>query len=320
MPVILDPVLKSDIAEVRRLIENLVDSSPPLIKKIISGLLGGDGKMLRPMFVIIAGRYGSFEGERIYPLAAAVELLHNATLVHDDIIDDSELRRGSPSVHRMHGSKLAVLAGDYLFSSCFVVASDYSRMEYRDRLAHIVARICEGEIIQDSLKYSLDMSIRNYKRRIAGKTALLFAMSLYIGAREAECTEEDSMLFIRIGYNIGMAFQIIDDILDLTGKTDRTGKASLANDIREGVFNLPVIYAVKKGSPVIRKLLEKPPYSPRKLKNITRLINESGAVEQSRAEAEQYSQRALREINRLAPGFTRDQLIILTEKLLGRDY
>ena len=315
-----DNLLAADMAEVRKVIDELIDDTPDLVREMLSQLMSGRGKMLRPMMVVLAGRYGDFSGEKIYSLAAAVELLHNATLVHDDIIDDAATRRGNPALHTLHGSKLAVLAGDYLFSACFVVAANNSKLDHYDSLAKAVARICEGEILQDSGKFLFDLSLRNYKRKIASKTAVLFALSFYLGAKESGCAEETCSIFIRIGYDLGMAFQIIDDILDFNTDAEVFGKPSKGHDISEGIYTLPLILELKEGNRDLEKLLAKRRPGRLNRRKIVSMVNGSVGMRKARAEAALYTERALREIDRLDEGYTRDQLKVLTRKLLDRNY
>lgn len=317
---IADGRMSEDLNQVRNVIDELINDTPDLIRKMISDLMSGSGKMLRPMMVILGGRYGNFDEKRIFSLAAAVELLHNGTLVHDDIIDDASLRRGRPTIHTIHGSKMSILVGDYLFSTCFVVAANNSNIQHYDSLAKAVARICEGEILQDSKKFVFDPSIRNYKRRIASKTAVLFSLSLYLGAKESGCSESICSVFVRIGYDIGMAFQIIDDILDFTANTATVGKPSSGHDLSEGIYTLPVIYELKSGNEELSKLISGRKLTRGRRKKIVRIVKDSDGMKETRRTAALYTERALREIERLDDGYTKEQLICLTSKLLDREY
>ncbi|MBI9105388.1 MAG: polyprenyl synthetase family protein [Spirochaetales bacterium] len=312
--------MTEDLKQVRTVIDDLIKDTPDMIHDMISNLLSCSGKMLRPMMVVLAGRYGDFEAEKIYSLAAAVELLHNATLVHDDIIDDAALRRGLPAIHTIHGSKLAILVGDYLFSTCFVLAAKNSKIQHYDSLAQAVARICEGEILQDTGKFVFDPSVRNYKRRIASKTAVLFSLSLYLGAKESGCSETVCSVFIRIGYNVGMAFQIIDDILDFTGDPKKIGKPAFGHDLSEGIYTLPLILALKDGDAQLEKMMRRQSLSRRRRKKIVGIVSISRGMEDARGAAALYSERALREIGRLDDGYTKDQLLSLTSRLVSREY
>ena len=315
-----DSIMKADLAGVEKVIAELISDTPDLIRQMLDHLLGVRGKMLRPMMLILAGRYGEFDPERHYALAASVEMLHNATLVHDDIIDDAPTRRGIPALHTLHGSKLSILVGDYLFSTCFVLAANNSNIGHYDSLAKAVARICEGEILQDTGKFIFDSSIRNYRRKIASKTAVLFALSLYLGAKEARCSDDVCSIFVRIGYDIGMAFQIIDDILDFNSDSGTIGKPSKGHDVAEGIYTLPLTMALKEDLPELERLISKSRISRRTRRRIVDIVNNSQGINRARAEAELYTDRALREISRLEDGYTKEQLILLTRRLLGRKY
>jgi heptaprenyl diphosphate synthase len=275
--------------------------------------------MLRPALVILAARYGEYDPEKILDLAAAVEMLHNATLVHDDIIDEAPLRRGNPALHAVYGNSKAVMMGDYLLSCSFTLAARSTSGTNGLALAHAVARICEGEVNQNAGRFGEDFSLRNYLRRIASKTAALFALSLAAGAREARVDEKDCAIFTRVGYNIGMAFQIIDDVLDYTGDHGKTGKP-LGRDLLEGIYTLPLLLALKEESEgdLFRRVGAKP-YAEDEAMEIIALVNRSGAIESSRTMARTYTERAFRELGRLAPGYTRQILTDLTQQLLTRD-
>ena len=311
--------LMEDLDEVRSILDSITGEAPGIIRKEIRKLVSENGKMLRPSFTILAGRYGNFKGDRIYRLAAAVELLHNATLIHDDIIDEAKIRRGNPAIHTIHGNKLAILAGDYLFSNSFIIASENSQSQQYNKIARAISGICEGEILQDAAVFSMKTSVREYKRRIASKTAILFSLSLYLGAEESGCSAEDCSTFTKIGYNIGMAFQIIDDILDITGSQKVIGKPA-GNDIKEGIFTLPIILALLDDDGQLRKLLRRYPYSSNSLKKILSMVYATNGIERSRRIAESYTARAVKEIDRLDDGYTKSQLSAITEKLLTRDY
>ena len=188
--------------------------------------------MLRPAFVLLASRFGMPDKDRMIRIAAAVEMLHMATLVHDDIIDAAPVRRGVPSLHALRGPRTAVLVGDWLFVSCFSLIADLAGHENARSLAHMVARICGSEISQSADKYVLNTSVRRYLRRIAGKTAALFALAFHVGAAESGCEAPLAGLLRRLGYNLGMGFQIIDDILDFTRDRSETGKPT-GNDLSQ---------------------------------------------------------------------------------------
>lgn len=249
------PTVNKDLEKVEELLFQSIKCRDKGIEKALSSMLVTGGKMLRPAFLLLSARFGKFKQDKLYPLAAVVELLHMATLVHDDIIDAAELRRGHPTLQAEYGSAQAVFTGDLLFTKCFSILSTKSSMENMKLISDVIAKICEGEIEQFSAHYRIEGTVRQYLRRIATKTSALFAMSFYIGASEAKCSKKLCQQLGRIGYNIGMAFQIIDDILDYTGAEELVGKP-LGSDLKQGIITLPLIYGIRTGDEVLLTLLE----------------------------------------------------------------
>ena len=295
----------------------LTDAAP-FIRQSVAGMIEAGGKMLRPALVVIGGLYGGKSDKRLYSLAAAIELLHTATLVHDDILDDAPTRRGRRTIHADAGAKAAVLIGDYLFARCFSLMSEATGNDTGLNAARVVERICEGEIQQSRRRYSLNQGMRAYRRRIAAKTAALIAASLSLGARQGECAESEVAGFRRIGYDLGMGFQIVDDLLDFNGETATTGKP-VARDLAAGIFTVPVIHALNaRDGEELRDLLSRPPYSEETLALAAALVRSGGGIEAGRAMAADYTDHAIAGISSLEPGAARDYLLRLAEELLHR--
>ncbi len=313
------PELKGELISVREKILEAVSATSEDIKVPLMALIEGNGKMLRPAFLILSSHFGNFERERVVSLSAAVEMLHMATLVHDDMIDNSPVRRGRPTLHTLHGEKNAVIMGDFLFSRAFRMAASYSEKENALNLAQVVSRICEGEIRQNTGRYDAGIGVREYRRRIMGKTALLFSLCCHIGARESSCDPEVAMRLRRFGYNIGMGFQIIDDILDFTGTEEAIGKP-VGADVRDGVYTLPLLYALEKDSGGLRRELAGRPASKRGIRRIIRKTEDLEGIKRARQDAAQYTERALRECGLLPQSGFRDALEETAQKLLLRTY
>jgi len=300
----------------------LNDPSFPLAKATSTLVLSG-GKMLRPAFVIIGSGFGSKgrgqnRENRIHHIAAAIELIHAASLVHDDIIDDAAFRRGVPTLHTEFNVTNAILAGDWLFSRSFRLVADYADSRSAKILARFVGGICAAEIGQDLGKFSFSISKRSYLRTIAGKTAALFSLSLHVGASEAKADPFVVQALRRAGYDIGMAFQIIDDILDYESD-DKTLRKPVGNDIREGLCTLPLILALRKDEAALRPLL-KAPMDDNKVSEILRLVVATGALDGAREIARHFSSRAKTEIARLPDCPAKAELLNITETLLQRRY
>jgi heptaprenyl diphosphate synthase len=298
-------------------------SQNPIIAGGLSTILNGDGKLLRPGLLLIASQFGAAlknNTEKCHSLAAAIEMLHVATLIHDDVIDDSPLRRGQPSVHTLYGKQDAVLIGDFLLSRCFILVSEYSSPEQSLALARAISVICTMEIEQNSSRYQADTSVRRYFKKIMGKTALLFSLACYVGAAEARAAAVNAERLRRAGYNMGMAFQIIDDILDYAGSAETVRKA-LGNDFKAGIVTLPLICALKADrSGELAKLTVPGQFAQADSERVISLVRESGGIEDARSCAKKYTDRALREIALLPGGAPRDMLEKLTQRLLVRDY
>lgn len=311
--------ITEDLEKVRKIIISSADNSIPIIKKCISSITDSGGKMLRPVFLIVCSRIGLNDQEKIYKLAAAVELLHISSLIHDDIIDDADKRRGKPAVHKVYGIKNSVLIGDFLFSRSFSLLAENTSAENGASMAKIAGKICEGEIEQNISASIKDYSMRSYLRRITAKTAILFILSFHLGAVESGCSKELQSTLRKIGYNTGMAFQIIDDILDFTGSENRMGKPA-GNDLKTGTITAPIIFAVRTDSSLSGRLRKKIPRTKKQTAGIIKEIINLGAIEQSRKLAAVYTERAMRELENLPEGYTRETLNKMIRDLLLRDY
>lgn len=311
------PEIYGEIEAVKENIRENAKCKDKVIENSIMELLSSGGKMLRPGFTIIASKFGEYNEERARNLAAVVEMFHMATLVHDDVIDDAELRRGKETVQSKYGKNYAVYIGDYLFCLCFKTLGMTKNLN-RDVTVDtkVMSRICLGEVEQLNSRYKRDITIKEYLKRVSGKTAELFSLSLYIGAVESNLDNKISRVFWEIGHNIGMAFQIIDDILDLVGEKKETGKI-IGNDLREGIYTLPILLALKDNRKEIETAL-KEEYTDDEIKNITEYLEREKYIEKSFEIANKYSDKAIRNIKMLPENTYRDILLEITEKLLQR--
>ena len=313
------PELERELEEVRGTILRRAASEDPDVQAAVQHLFAAPGKMLRPAFVLIASRFGTPDRERILRAAAAVEMLHMATLVHDDIIDGAATRRGVATLQALKGARTAVLTGDWLLAACVSLVAERGSIEDARALSRLVARICGSEIAQSTDRYVMHTSLRRYLRRIAGKTAALFALSFHVGAQESGCSAELCSILRRLGYNLGMGFQIIDDILDFAAAGSQTGKPT-QSDLAQGILTLPAIMGLRADDGRLRGLLDRRPRSRRALARASRLIAERGGMEGARDLAVQFTERSRREIGRLPCNEARTMLLETTESLLIRSY
>jgi heptaprenyl diphosphate synthase len=308
---------------------SLAEAANPL-GAMADALARDAGKLVRPVLACLAGRFGPAWPERraaVLRAAAVTELVHLATLVHDDVIDDAPLRRGRPTPRAVYGSREAVLLGDYVFASALRAGMENLSAGGAASLVRAVGRICEGEIIQGRERYKADSSERGYLRRIHAKTAALFSAAARLGAAETGCGDGIAGTLGRAGSALGMAFQIMDDVLDIEGDGEELGKPT-GSDIAEGVFTLPVVIALEaeagrgggaRRGPLMRAL-ERYPYGRSLKARIVRMVTEYGGLELARSVALGYAKRARDAIGRLPSIEAREGLMELVESLSSRRY
>ena len=267
----------------KKMIQN-TNSSVSLVNNIIKQLITAGGKRLRGILVVKAGKAGNYEQNNLYNIAAALEILHLATLIHDDVIDEAELRRGQKAVQKKYNKDLAVLCGDFLYNRSFRHFSQNLSKQSLNKLHKIEKLICEGEAKQYYNKYNFEISIYDYLRRIRRKTALLFAFSTYVGAYESGITDINLNHFYNIGLNLGIAYQIRDDILDYTGSIKNIGKDT-RQDLAAGILTLPLILLLQKDQykKKIKKIIKRDQQNitAKDLSKIIIMIKEANCLEKS---------------------------------------
>jgi len=322
------PDIKDFLSETEALILSILENNTFPLREEVGRLVESGGKMLRPALVYVGGEFGlnpdrkkwsKKQEKRLVHIAAAIELLHTATLIHDDILDRASHRRGIPTLHQTLGTTNAILAGDWLLSRCYRIIAQYVHPSRAVLLAEFVSAICKAEINQDLTKYTFALSRRRYLQTIAGKTAALFALALHIGAAETGCSAFTTQALRRTGYNLGMAFQIIDDILDYESSLEEL-KKPVGNDIREGLCTLPLIYALEEKGEKIRPLLSDIRAHPDSVGSVLNLVHETDAVKRARKDAEHYTRLAHAEISRMPEGKPRRDLELIVNSLLVRTY
>lgn len=240
-----DKLYKKICSELNQNILKKTKSKRKIINSAVEDLINGGGKKLRPFLMFLAASFGEYDKDKLLDLGSGIEILHMASLVHDDVIDNAELRRGKLTAQKKFGKKEAVFIGDFLLSQTFEIFFEYLDKNTLRKMNKNVRLLCEGEIEQSEKRFDLDISIKDYYRRIRHKTALLFALSSYLGAYVSGIRGKRLNVLYKLGLEIGMAFQIQDDLLDFEGEEKNTGKA-LAQDLKEGVITLPVILLLNK--------------------------------------------------------------------------
>ncbi|MBW9155894.1 polyprenyl synthetase family protein [Clostridium tagluense] len=314
------PDIADELESIKKIIVANVKSSEKEFDEAIFPLVNAGGKMLRPAFLLLAAKFGEYDKDKMHNLGAAIEMMHMATLVHDDVVDESKLRRGVETVQHKYSKEYAVYIGDFLFCQCFIMLSgfDYSTENLRD-ISKSISKICMGEIRQYNIRYLRNTSLRKYIKIISGKTAALFAISFYTGAKESKCSEKTSKLLARVGYYIGMAFQIIDDLLDYSGDASKLGK-NAQSDLVKGYYTLPLIYAMAEDCEnKISIILDNTSLNDEDVKQITILIKKYNGIDKAQNLADKYTKKAFDYIEKLPDCESKEIIKAVTQKLLNRN-
>ena len=245
----LDPLMKlvsEDLAKVNEAIIRKMDSRVPLIPQLAGHIIAAGGKRVRPMLTLACARMCGYTGTRQIELAASVEMIHTATLLHDDVVDDSDLRRGNDTANVLWGNSASVLVGDFLFSRAFQLMVGDGSLDVLQVLADASAVISEGEVMQLETSNDITTSEEAYLAVIAAKTAALFSAACKVGGQVAMRPADELDALDSFGRNLGVAFQLVDDALDYSAKQAELGK-SVGDDFKEGKITLPVLLAVRRG-------------------------------------------------------------------------
>lgn len=316
------PALSKELSATVSLIKKQVTIQHPEINQKINQMLTGGGKLLRPAYSILFSQFGdSYDAKKSQAVAAAVEIIHTATLIHDDVIDESSVRRGQSSINAAYSNRIAVYTGDYLFTLCFQLLQEYVEDASVIQLnAKGMEVILMGELNQLTNKYNTNMRMRDYFRQIKGKTAELFGLSCFSGAYHATKDQKFAEQAYRIGHNIGVAFQLIDDVLDYTEESEQLGKPAL-QDLRNGIYTAPLIYAMRNNRPAIEPLLaNKEEIHDDEVAQVLQIIQQAGGIEETRLLAQKYTKKALKQIQNLPNIEAKHILSNITEQVLNRNF
>lgn len=316
-------VIKADLAVLEEALLAAVASPVPLIQDVGTHLVTSGGKRLRPALFLLAARSGSaFDRERVMPLAVALELIHMASLVHDDVIDSADTRRGSPTANAKWSNQVAILSGDYLFAQAFsLVAGQHYGEVIALRLATLVGELASGEILQDSSLFQAEHDLWAYEERIEKKTANFLAICCEMGAIVSGAAPEVAQGLYRYGHAIGMAFQITDDLLDITGDEVKIGKPA-GNDIRQGVVTLPVIRAleVSPQREELAAILEDREMSEAMVARALSLVRASDGVDFAQRRANEQIQKAKAALPEEIPAAVREAFMQAADYISRRDF
>lgn len=312
----LSAYLADDMRACNQAIIDRMQSSVPLIPQLGAHLVAAGGKRLRPLLTLAAARLCGYEAsadsQRHVGLAACVEFIHTATLLHDDVVDESTLRRGIASANALFGNKSSVLVGDFLFARSFQLMTADGSLKVMAILSEASATIAEGEVLQMSTQNDLSTPIERYLEVIHGKTAALFAAACRVGAVVAERSDKEEVALEAYGTNLGMAFQLVDDALDYAADQQVLGK-TVGDDLREGKITLPVLAAYNAGTEEERvfwkRVIEENEQTDEDLSRALTIISRTNAIETTLRQAELYAQKAARALDIFPESDLKDLLI-----------
>ncbi|MHB8157046.1 MAG: polyprenyl synthetase family protein [Desulfocucumaceae bacterium] len=313
--------IRQEIVFVENELRAIVRDSDPLIKDTSIQQVSAGGKRLRPAFSFLGGKFYNYDYKKILPLAVSLELIHLATLVHDDVVDSSLTRRNIPTVKAMWGNKISIHLGDYLFGKSLKLIASCNNSTIARVLADTSVKMCEGEIQQLSSANKSGLGMRDYFYRIKRKTALLIAASCQLGAVACGAPESISTPLRRYGLSVGIAFQITDDILDLTADEAQLGKP-IGSDLRQGIITLPLIYALRH-SPKrdrLEKLLAKAEKDREEVSEACQAIVSCGGIEYSNAVVHRYIENARVHLNKLPDVPAKETLNTIAEFMAIRRF
>ena len=315
-----DPMAE-DMARVDQVIRNRLSSDVALIEQISHYIIGAGGKRIRPRLVLLFAQALGFAGDEQYELAATVEFIHTATLLHDDVVDESSLRRGRKTANALFGNAASVLVGDFLYSRAFQMMVSVNRMRVLDVLADATNVIAEGEVLQLLNMHDPDIAVEQYLRVIRFKTAKLFEASARLGAVLAQASPAVETACADYGRALGTAFQLVDDLLDYEGHTEALGK-NVGDDLREGKPTLPLLIAMERGTPEERELIRHAIEhgEVERLADIVAIVRRTGALEATREAARREAEIAKNSLSAWPASKALEALLELSARSVERSF
>ena len=314
-------VVKSEFEEVNGIIINRLSSEVDLVENIGQYIIDGGGKRLRPLLVLLSAKISGYTGSKHLSLAAIVEFIHTATLLHDDVVDTSDLRRGKATANSKFGNAPSVLVGDFLYSRAFQMLVEIDDMKIMGTIADTTNAISEGEVQQLANARNPMISEEIYKKVIFKKTAILFEAATKMGSQIAGSNSKDEKTLSDYGRNIGMAFQLMDDVLDYNGTSENLGK-NIGDDLAEGKTTLPLIYAMKNGTKQQKSLIQKAIKNANfdKLGLILDAIKDTGALDYTMSCAKKHATEAKHCLVGLSDSKEKKAMLELAEFSIDRQY
>ena len=302
-------------------LKGFLESRPSAVREIASYALLGQGKRLRPLLFVLSARLCGLDGQEAYRFSTIFELLHTASLLHDDVLDHAELRRKKPSVPQVWGNSAAVLGGDYLYSLATIIASEFGNLDVIRMLSEIVEHMVEGQLLELFHTHDWHTTKEKYLEIITAKTAVLISSACAIGALMAGSEKPEVERLRQYGLNLGIAFQLMDDVLDYTASEEEFGKP-VGKDLKEGKVTLPLIFYLSGRTEAeadeLADLFKNHKAGEEDYRRLIGLVRETGAIERVQREAEGYVQRAASFLDPLAESPAKHDLLSLGRYMLAR--
>lgn len=317
----INQLITDDMDKLNTCIQKRLHSEVVLINQIGGHIINSGGKRLRPIIHLLSAKALAYDGSQHIDLSAIIEFIHTATLLHDDVVDNSDLRRGQDTANALWGNAASVLVGDFLYSRAFEMMVEIDRMAIMAILSKATNTIAEGEVLQLLNCHDPDTTEKRYLEVIHNKTAKLFESASELAAVICNCSEEDQQSMAKYGMHLGCAFQLIDDVLDYTSSAEDMGK-NLGDDLAEGKPTLPLIYAMRNGSDeqekMIREAIENGGLD--KIEQIRDAIHQSGAIDYTSDCAKNEAKQAIASLNFLPDSSYKEALIFLANFSVNRNH
>ena len=312
-------LMEAEMQQVDAVITQRLASQVVLVNQIAGYITGAGGKRVRPMLVLLFSNALGFRGPERFELAATVEFIHTATLLHDDVVDESDLRRGKKTANALFGNAASILVGDFVYSRAFQMMVSVNRMRVLQVLSDATNVIAEGEVLQLMNMHDPDVQVSDYLKVIRFKTAKLFEASARLGAVLAEAPPDIEEACANYGRSLGTAFQLIDDLLDYEGTTAELGK-NVGDDLREGKPTLPLLLAMERGTTSERQLIREAILEGEvvRLPEVIEVVRRTGSIDATREAAREQIELAQQSLGGLRPSIYRDALINLCTRSLDR--
>ncbi|PLX81321.1 MAG: octaprenyl diphosphate synthase [Desulfuromonas sp.] len=313
--------LKNDLERVEAQFRKDLDSEVLLIRKVGEYVLASGGKRVRPMLLLLSARLAGYQGDQHIGLASVVEFIHTATLLHDDVVDGADLRRGNASANAVWGNEASVLVGDFLFAKSFSIMVEAGNLGVLKSLSDATTMMAEGEVLQLISTCDLDLNEDRYMAVVKNKTAVLMAAACHCGGLLANVSRQEAETLHTIGMNLGIAFQFMDDALDYVADQETFGKMR-GQDLAEGKMTLPLIEALRRCSPEERasvaEIIERDETSDADLEQVVALIEKHDGIDYTRRRAAELVQQAKQQLESFQDSEAKRAMITLAEYIVGR--